>query len=84
MLDVHEKLVNFEQFSISIDYETFCFTVISTSYQNLLIVIANDEITKNTEEDLFIFRYSSQNLPWKNKKIKLVKLENKNHENSFV
>jgi len=55
---------------------TFC----STSKGNLIIILANNDVAKNIEEEVFIFKMTNSQLLWGEQKVTLLHpeyLENK-------
>ena len=54
------------------DYESFIITFFTSSEANLIVILANDDIAKNNEEEIFCFFIKNLDLPWGKTKVQLV------------
>ena len=63
-MNLYEKIESSANSAISLDYESFIINFFSTSEGNLIISLANDDIAKNNDEEIFNFFMKNSDLPW--------------------
>lgn len=82
-LNFYEKIESNTNGLITLDYESFIITFITTTEGNMIISLANDDIAKNNDEEFFNIFIKNFEMPWGRQKIKLSTLIQEN-EKSFI